>query len=163
MLFIDVVNYKGYLGLGLMNEWGWIIFGNVLGGENRNARGRTCPIATWSITNPIWTGPASNPGHSKCKDGNQTRGTFHGPLHGNGQQHPHIKFLTPYDSWSLHVIRHCINFCFERKRLNYSKTEPGQSTTWNYVTAIKCHSYLSFTHQNIVCRHTDWLHENCSN
>jgi hypothetical protein len=31
-------------------------------GENRSTRGKTCPIATLSITNPTWTDPGSNPG-----------------------------------------------------------------------------------------------------
>jgi hypothetical protein len=80
-----------------MNVWGWNIVGNKLRGKNKNSRGRTSPIASWSVTNPTWTGPAS-----KCKDGDQTRGTYHGPLHCvMHQQQPHIKFLPAYDSWSL--------------------------------------------------------------
>jgi hypothetical protein len=30
--------------------------------ENRSTRGKTCPSATLSITNPTWTDPGSNPG-----------------------------------------------------------------------------------------------------
>jgi hypothetical protein len=33
-----------------------------LTGENRRTRGKTCPSATLSTTNPIWTEPGSNPG-----------------------------------------------------------------------------------------------------
>jgi hypothetical protein len=33
-----------------------------LTGENRKTRGKTCPSATLSTTNPIWTDPGSNPG-----------------------------------------------------------------------------------------------------
>jgi hypothetical protein len=33
-----------------------------LTGENRTTRGKTCPIATLSTTNPTWTDPGSNPG-----------------------------------------------------------------------------------------------------
>ena len=33
-----------------------------LTGENRSTRGNTCPSATVSTTNPIWTDPGSNPG-----------------------------------------------------------------------------------------------------
>jgi hypothetical protein len=33
-----------------------------LTGENRSIRGKTCPSATLSTTNPTWTDPASNPG-----------------------------------------------------------------------------------------------------
>jgi hypothetical protein len=33
-----------------------------LTGENRSARGKTCPSATLSTTNPTWTDPGSNPG-----------------------------------------------------------------------------------------------------
>jgi hypothetical protein len=33
-----------------------------LTGENRRTRGKTCPSATLSITNPTWTDPGSNPG-----------------------------------------------------------------------------------------------------
>jgi hypothetical protein len=33
-----------------------------LTGENRSARGKTCPSATLSIKNPTWTDPGSNPG-----------------------------------------------------------------------------------------------------
>jgi hypothetical protein len=33
-----------------------------LTGENRSARGKTCPIATLSTTNPTWTDPGSNLG-----------------------------------------------------------------------------------------------------
>jgi hypothetical protein len=33
-----------------------------LTGENRSTRGKTCPSATLSITNPTWTYPGSNPG-----------------------------------------------------------------------------------------------------
>jgi hypothetical protein len=32
-----------------------------LTGENRNTRGKTCPSATLSTTNPTWTDPGSNP------------------------------------------------------------------------------------------------------
>jgi hypothetical protein len=35
---------------------------NEIHRENRSTRGKTCPIATLSTTNPIWTDPASNPG-----------------------------------------------------------------------------------------------------
>jgi hypothetical protein len=34
----------------------------TLTGENRSTRGKTCPCATLSTTNPIWTDPVSNPG-----------------------------------------------------------------------------------------------------
>jgi hypothetical protein len=30
--------------------------------QNRSTRGKTCPSATLSTTNPTWTGWASNPG-----------------------------------------------------------------------------------------------------
>jgi hypothetical protein len=30
--------------------------------ENRSTRGKTCPSATLSATNPTWTDPGSNPG-----------------------------------------------------------------------------------------------------
>jgi hypothetical protein len=30
--------------------------------ENRSTRGKTCPCATLSTTNPTWTNPGSNPG-----------------------------------------------------------------------------------------------------
>jgi hypothetical protein len=30
-------------------------------GENRRTRGKTCPSATLSTTNPTWTDPGSNP------------------------------------------------------------------------------------------------------
>jgi hypothetical protein len=33
-----------------------------LSGENRSTRGKTCPSATLSTTNPTWTDPGSNPG-----------------------------------------------------------------------------------------------------
>jgi hypothetical protein len=33
-----------------------------LTGENLSTRGKTCPSATLSITNPTWTDPGSNPG-----------------------------------------------------------------------------------------------------
>jgi hypothetical protein len=33
-----------------------------LTGENRSDRGKTCPSATLSTTNPTWTDPGSNPG-----------------------------------------------------------------------------------------------------
>jgi hypothetical protein len=33
-----------------------------LTGENRSTRGKTCPSATSSTTNPTWTDPGSNPG-----------------------------------------------------------------------------------------------------
>jgi hypothetical protein len=33
-----------------------------LTGENRSTRGKSCPSATLSTTNPTWTDPASNPG-----------------------------------------------------------------------------------------------------
>jgi hypothetical protein len=33
-----------------------------LTGENRSTRGKTCPSATLSATNPTWTDPGSNPG-----------------------------------------------------------------------------------------------------
>jgi hypothetical protein len=32
-----------------------------LTGENRSTRGKTCPSATLSTTNPTWTEPGSNP------------------------------------------------------------------------------------------------------
>jgi hypothetical protein len=31
-------------------------------GEDRRIRGKTCPSATLSTTNPTWTDPGSNPG-----------------------------------------------------------------------------------------------------
>jgi hypothetical protein len=34
----------------------------ILTGENRSIRGKTCPSATSSTTNPKWTDPGSNPG-----------------------------------------------------------------------------------------------------
>jgi hypothetical protein len=33
-----------------------------LTGENRSTRGKTCPSATFSTTNPTWTDKGSNPG-----------------------------------------------------------------------------------------------------
>jgi hypothetical protein len=33
-----------------------------LTGENRSTRGKTCPSATLSTTNPTWTDPGSKPG-----------------------------------------------------------------------------------------------------
>jgi hypothetical protein len=33
-----------------------------LTGENRSTRGKTCPSATLSTTNPTWADPGSNPG-----------------------------------------------------------------------------------------------------
>jgi hypothetical protein len=33
-----------------------------LTGEDRNTRGKTCPSATLSTTNPTWTDSGSNPG-----------------------------------------------------------------------------------------------------
>jgi hypothetical protein len=33
-----------------------------LTGENRRTRGKTCPSATLSTTNPTWTDPGSSPG-----------------------------------------------------------------------------------------------------
>jgi hypothetical protein len=33
-----------------------------LTGENRSTRGKTCPNATLSTTNPTWTDPGTNPG-----------------------------------------------------------------------------------------------------
>jgi hypothetical protein len=33
-----------------------------LTGENRSTRGKPCPSATLSTTNPTWTDPGSNPG-----------------------------------------------------------------------------------------------------
>jgi hypothetical protein len=33
-----------------------------LTGDNRSTRGKTCPSATLSTTNPTWTNPGSNPG-----------------------------------------------------------------------------------------------------
>jgi hypothetical protein len=33
-----------------------------LTGEKRSTRGKTCPSATLSTTNPAWTDPGSNPG-----------------------------------------------------------------------------------------------------
>jgi hypothetical protein len=33
-----------------------------LTGENQSTRGKTCPSATFSTTNPTWTDPGSNPG-----------------------------------------------------------------------------------------------------
>jgi hypothetical protein len=33
-----------------------------LTGENQSIRGKTCPSATLSTTNPTWTDPGSNPG-----------------------------------------------------------------------------------------------------
>jgi hypothetical protein len=33
-----------------------------LTGEDRSTRGKTCPSATLSTTNPAWTDPGSNPG-----------------------------------------------------------------------------------------------------
>jgi hypothetical protein len=33
-----------------------------LTGEDRTTRGKTCPSATLSTTNPTWTDPGSNPG-----------------------------------------------------------------------------------------------------
>jgi hypothetical protein len=32
-----------------------------LTGENRSTRGKICPSATLSTTNPTWTDPGSNP------------------------------------------------------------------------------------------------------
>jgi hypothetical protein len=34
----------------------------MLTGKNRSTRGKTCPSATLSTTNPKWTDPGSNPG-----------------------------------------------------------------------------------------------------
>jgi hypothetical protein len=33
-----------------------------LRGENRSTRGKSCPSATLSTTNPTWTDPGPNPG-----------------------------------------------------------------------------------------------------
>jgi hypothetical protein len=35
--------------------------GMILTGENRRTRKKTCPSATLSTTNPIWTDPDANP------------------------------------------------------------------------------------------------------
>ena len=50
--------------------WRWIVFfclvmeyrWNEIDRRNRSNRGKTCPSATLSITNPTWTDPGSNPG-----------------------------------------------------------------------------------------------------
>jgi hypothetical protein len=43
-----------------------------LTGENRSTRGKTCPSATLSITNPTWTDPGSNPGlHCRRPEANR--------------------------------------------------------------------------------------------
>jgi hypothetical protein len=34
----------------------------ILTGENLSTRGKTCPSATLSTTNPTWTDPGSNTG-----------------------------------------------------------------------------------------------------
>jgi hypothetical protein len=40
-----------------------------LTGENRRTRGETCPSATLSTTNPIWTDPGIEPGPPRWKAG----------------------------------------------------------------------------------------------
>jgi hypothetical protein len=67
-------------------------------GKNRNTRGRTCPIATRSITNPTWTGPASNPGLRVASTAiKRVEPPMCGPLHSIMLQQPDIKALPAYD------------------------------------------------------------------
>ena len=47
-----------------------------LRGENRSTRGKTCPSATLSATNPTWIEPGSNPG--LCGERTATNYLSHG-------------------------------------------------------------------------------------
>jgi hypothetical protein len=46
--------------------------------ENISTRGKTCPSATLSTTNPTWTDPGLNPGLHGAKNGLQN-----GPVNGS--------------------------------------------------------------------------------
>jgi hypothetical protein len=50
-----------------------------LTGENRSTRGKPCPNATFSTTNPTWTDPGSNPILRGVEAGDQPPEPWHGP------------------------------------------------------------------------------------
>jgi hypothetical protein len=61
-----------------------------LTGENRSTRGKTCPSATLSTTNPTWTDPGSNPG---LRGGRPvTNRLSHGTAKRNGLRKSSIQF-----------------------------------------------------------------------
>ena len=127
---------------------GWNIVGSILRGENGNTRGRTWywegkteilraepdterGKQKYSGQNLIlrgenrntrgtWTRPASNPGLRSASSSAKRVEPPTSPciaLCSNSHiPKPYLRMIhDPY-----YVIRHCINFCFERKQLNYS-------------------------------------------
>jgi hypothetical protein len=72
-----------------------------LTGENRRTRGKTCPIATLSTTNPTWTDPGSNPGLRSGKPAAE-------PWHGLSCQ-CHVDILPAY-VYRYHMGRHFVVF-----------------------------------------------------
>ena len=50
-----------------------------LTGENRSTRGKTCPSATLSTTNPTWTDPGIEPGPPRWEAGDYPPEPWHGP------------------------------------------------------------------------------------
>ena len=63
-----------------------------LTGENRSTRGKTCPSATLSTTNPTWTDPGLNPDlrGERPATNRQSHGTA---LHGMLQGKLHLCYL----------------------------------------------------------------------
>jgi hypothetical protein len=51
-----------YLAFPRWYEFGERRWNDILTGENRRARRKTCPSATLPTTNPTWIGPGTNPG-----------------------------------------------------------------------------------------------------
>jgi hypothetical protein len=78
-----------------------------LTGENRSTRGKTCPSATLSTTNPTWTEPGWNPG---LRGGRPTANRLsHGTAtemlrHGTQFQVQSFKLLKPSGNFTYHPV-----------------------------------------------------------
>jgi len=89
---------------------------NDMDGKNRSARSKTCPSASFSVTNPTQTGLGSNLGLCCAADGVGL---------GTTQTHPQLRrmcFLPKYQLRSLlfdlykvkkkKITRNCTQYCF---------------------------------------------------
>jgi hypothetical protein len=97
-----------YYAFPIWYEFGERRWNDILTGENRRTRRKTCPIVTFSTTNPTWIDPGANPG---------TRGerpATNDPSHGTafytitGKQVPHFQQLKGFHI--THVAIKIISF-----------------------------------------------------
>jgi hypothetical protein len=97
-----------------------------LTGENRSTREKTCPSATFSISNPTWTDPGSNPGLRGERPA--TNRLSHGTALMNVCSNCMVKWQWTWNSSAVGKID-------EGRWSRWSRTQ-WQTTEWSPCTAV---------------------------